>query len=92
MGPALALCVLWIVATYLLEGRPRTLLQPEAPGLRLAYIFVANVTIGTAGAVLVLRRLLATGRLSASAAGTCGSTTGEWDAPGQRRWWRLGSW
>jgi hypothetical protein len=69
VGPAFGLYVLWVVATYLLEGRPRTLLRPGAGGLRLTYTLIANVAIGTLGAVLVLRWLIATRRVTAPSAG-----------------------
>jgi hypothetical protein len=36
----------WVLATYLLEGLPRTLLRPEATGLRIAYALVANLALG----------------------------------------------
>lgn len=40
-GNALAVYALRVAATYLLEGSPRTLLRPEAAGLRLAYALLA---------------------------------------------------
>lgn len=54
---ALALYVLWTSATYLLEGRPRTFLQPEAVGLRLVYVVAANLIVGIGLSILVVRRL-----------------------------------
>lgn len=65
----LALYGTWTLATYLLEGLPRTLLRPEATGLRLAYAIVANLGIGVLGGVAVLRRLVANGGVTAHAAG-----------------------
>jgi hypothetical protein len=44
----------WAVATYALEGYPRTLLRPEAVGMRVAYALVANVVVGILGAGAVL--------------------------------------
>lgn len=43
---AFALYALWVIATYLLEGLPGTLIRPEAVGLRLAYALVANLALG----------------------------------------------
>ena len=47
--------VAWIVATYLLEGMPGTLVRPEAVGLRLAYAVVANLGIGILLPLWILR-------------------------------------
>ena len=46
---ALALYLLWVLVTYLLEGRILTLQRPEATGARLAYELVANILIGIGG-------------------------------------------
>jgi hypothetical protein len=54
---ALAVYLAWTAATWLLEGWPRTLLRPQAVGLRLVYDGVANIAIGIAGAALVLSRV-----------------------------------
>ena len=43
---AFAIYAAWVIATYLLEGLPATLLRPEAVGLRLAYALVANLALG----------------------------------------------
>jgi hypothetical protein len=51
---ALGLYALWVLATYLLEGLPRTLLRPEAQALRLAYTLVANVGVGIVGSLVLL--------------------------------------
>jgi hypothetical protein len=40
---ALELYSLWVLFTYLLEGRQQTLLRPEATTLRLVYVLVANL-------------------------------------------------
>jgi hypothetical protein len=66
---ALALYGVWVLTTYLLEGLPQTLLRPEAQGLRLAYTGVANLMIGTLGSLILLRRLILTGSVTALAAG-----------------------
>jgi hypothetical protein len=60
--PAAVLCaglvyLVWTVATYLLEGRIDLLQQPTVAG-RYAYIMIANVLIGTIGAVLIIRSML----------------------------------
>jgi hypothetical protein len=44
----------WMLATYLLEGRVGTFLKPDATS-RFVYTVVANVLIGTVGAALVIR-------------------------------------
>lgn len=46
LASALAIYAAWVIATYLLEGLPGTLLRPEATGLRLAYALIANLAIG----------------------------------------------
>jgi hypothetical protein len=46
LSDAFAVYVAWVVATYLLEGLPGTLVRPDAVGLRLAYALVANLAIG----------------------------------------------
>jgi hypothetical protein len=56
---ALAVYVLWVVATYLLEGRIHTLLRPEARFDRFIYTVVANVVVGIAVASMLIRRLVA---------------------------------
>jgi hypothetical protein len=62
--PALGLYVAWVLATYLLEGRPRTLLRPEAPVLRLAYAVVANGLIGIVLGLWVARGMVRRGAAS----------------------------
>jgi hypothetical protein len=66
---ALALYLLWVLATYLLEGRILTLQRPEATGARLAYALVANILTGIGGSVLVVRFLSRTGAISTRQAG-----------------------
>ncbi len=58
---ALAVYLLWVAATWLLEGLPRTLLRPEAPGLRLAYALIANLGIGMLLSFWLIRRHLRAG-------------------------------
>jgi hypothetical protein len=69
---AVALYALWVGCTYLLEGRPHTVLQPEATALRLGYTLTANVLIGTGLAGWFLRRLSRAGVVTPSAAGFSG--------------------
>jgi hypothetical protein len=63
------LYLLWVFATYLLEGRIHTLLRPEALGARLSYALVANVLIGIGGSALVIRFLSRAGTVSTEQAG-----------------------
>lgn len=53
-----------MAGTYLLEARPRTLLRPDAAGLRLAYAVVVNMGIGVLGSFWILRRLIGNGTLT----------------------------
>src|SRR5918994_4772142 len=66
---AIALYLVWVVATYLLEGRMLTLQRPEATGARLVYALVANMLIGIGGAALVVRALSNKGVISPRQAG-----------------------
>ena len=52
---AVGLYLVWVLATYLLEGRIHTFLRPEALGARLFYALVANILIGIGGSALVIR-------------------------------------
>jgi hypothetical protein len=49
--------LVWTLATYLLEGRINLLQQPTVAG-RYTYVLIANVLIGTIGAIWVIRSLL----------------------------------
>lgn len=69
---ALALFLVWTVATYLFEGLPRTLLRPEATGLRVAYALVVNVGIGVIGSLWILRRAVTAAAMSAYRTGFAG--------------------
>ena len=69
---ALALYLLWVLATYLLEGRILTLQRPEATGARMAYALVANIFVGIGGSVLVIHFLSRAGEISARQAGFWG--------------------
>lgn len=69
MAAALVLYGVWMLTTYLLEGLPTTLLRPEAQGLRIVYTTVTNLIVGTLGSVLILRRLVLSGAVTALEAG-----------------------
>jgi hypothetical protein len=43
VAKALGLYSLWMLLTYLLKGRPQTLLRPKAAALRLVSALVANL-------------------------------------------------
>jgi len=66
---AVGLYLVWVLATYLLEGRIHTFLRPEATGARLLYALVANILIGIGGATLVIRFLSRAGAVSTEQAG-----------------------
>src|SRR5215208_7403317 len=65
----IGLYLVWVLATYLLEGRIHTLLRPEAMGARLSYALVANVLIGIGGSALVIRFVSRAGTVSTQQAG-----------------------
>ncbi|WP_411964718.1 type II CAAX prenyl endopeptidase Rce1 family protein [Haloferax sp. YSMS24] len=58
---AVGVYVLWVVATFVFEGRIQTLLRPDATLDRLVYAVVANLLVGTLLAMLVVRRIVASG-------------------------------
>ena len=66
---AIALYLLWVAATYLLEGRILTLQRPEDYLARLLYAAVANILIGLGGSVLIVRGLSNSGVISPRLAG-----------------------
>ena len=66
---AIGLYLVWVLATYLLEGRIHTFLRPESMGARLYYALIANVLIGIGGSALAIRFLSRAGTLSAAQAG-----------------------
>jgi len=66
---ALALYLLWVLVTYLLEGRIHTFQRPEDMGARLVYTLVANILIGIGGSALVIRFLSRAGTISTQQAG-----------------------
>src|SRR5215204_2218910 len=66
---ALAWYLLWVLVTYLLEGRIHTCQRPEDMGARLVYTLVANILIGIGGSALVIRFLSRAGTISTQQAG-----------------------
>src|SRR5215218_4795003 len=66
---AFGLYLVWVLVTYLLEGRIQTFLRPEAMGARLFYALVANILIGLGGSALVIRFLSRAGTISTEQAG-----------------------
>ena len=66
---ALGLYLLWVLMTYLLEGRVLTFQRPEDIGARLIYALVTNIVIGIGGSALVIRFLSRAGAISVQQAG-----------------------
>ena len=66
---AFGLYLLWVFATWFLEGRILTFQRPEDIGARLIYALVANVLIGIGGSALVIRFLSKWGEISPRQAG-----------------------
>lgn len=64
MALSVSVYLLWVVATYLLEGRILTLLRPDAVEDRIAYTVVANIFVGIIIAAWVLRSYLISGFVS----------------------------
>ncbi|MFC7096388.1 type II CAAX prenyl endopeptidase Rce1 family protein [Halobaculum marinum] len=58
IGLALGTYAAWTLLTWLLEGRIRTLLRPDATLDRLVYTLVANVLVGTVLALVVAGALV----------------------------------
>ena len=69
LSVAFGLYLVWVLLTYLLEGRIQTFLRPEAMGARLFYALVANIMIGIGGSALVIRFLSRGGTMSTEQAG-----------------------
>ena len=69
LSVAFGLYLVWVLVTYLLEGRIQTFLHPEAMGARLLYALVANIVIGIGGSALVIRLLSRAGTISSERAG-----------------------
>jgi len=60
---------IWVIATFLLEGRILTLLRPEAVIDRIVYTLVANILIGSLLALLVVRYAITRKIISLKSAG-----------------------
>lgn len=69
LAAALSLFAAWTLATWVLEGRIDTLLRPEAVVDRAIYAIVANLLIGVAVAMALLRMLIRKGWLTRQTAG-----------------------
>lgn len=68
---ALILYAVWVIATWLLEGRILTLLRPEAVTERIAYTVVANIIIGIFLALWVIKKGLASKDVTCESTGFC---------------------
>lgn len=64
MAFSISVYLLWVIATYLLEGRILTLLRPEAAADRIVYTVIANFLVGIMIACWVLRSALISGFVS----------------------------
>ncbi|MDT8358201.1 MAG: CPBP family intramembrane glutamic endopeptidase [Methanomicrobiaceae archaeon] len=61
--------LLWVGATYLLEGRILTLLRPEAVMDRIVYTIAANIIIGSILALWVIRKAIDAGTITLESSG-----------------------
>lgn len=61
--------LIWVIGTYLLEGRMLTLLRPEAVMDRMVYTLVANILIGIILALWVIGQAAKTGTISLESTG-----------------------
>lgn len=66
---ALVTYVIWVIATFLLEGRILTLLRPEAVVHRVVYTLIANILIGSLLALLVVHHAITRKIISLNSAG-----------------------
>jgi hypothetical protein len=66
---AIVAFLVWTAATWFLEGRIQTFLRPDVVVDRLVYTLVANVLIGTVGALVTLRLIVRGGTLSPESSG-----------------------
>lgn len=64
MAFSISVYLLWVIVTYLLEGRILTLLRPEAAIDRIVYTVIANFLLGIIIAAWVLRSSLTSGFVS----------------------------
>jgi len=66
---AIVTYLVWVVTTWLLEGRILTLLRPEAVLDRITYTIVANIIIGILLALFVVRQAMGDGIISLESSG-----------------------
>jgi hypothetical protein len=66
---ALVTYLIWVIATFLLEGRILTLLRPEAVFDRIVYTLIANIIIGSLLALIVTRHAMNNKIISLNSAG-----------------------
>src|ERR687897_1660389 len=59
----IAIYLIWVLATYLLEGRINLLQKPDPQG-RFMYVVVANIAIGTVIAIWLLKPSISSGFLT----------------------------
>jgi hypothetical protein len=64
MAAAVILFMVWMLTTYLLEGRILTFQRPDAQTARLIYTLVANVLVGTVSVMVLIRYFLQSGQVS----------------------------
>jgi membrane protease YdiL (CAAX protease family) len=61
--------IIWVIATFLLEGWMQTLMRPEAVIDRITYTLVANIIIGIILALVVIRCAIKRKTISLTSAG-----------------------
>jgi hypothetical protein len=61
IGYSISIYLLWVIATYMLEGRILTLLRPEAAADRIVYTVIANFLVGIIIAAWALHSSLISG-------------------------------
>ncbi len=61
--------ILWVLTTWLLEGRMLTFIRPDAVIDRIIYTLIANIIIGSILSLWVIRRAVTGGRISLNSAG-----------------------
>lgn len=69
ISSVVAVYVLWVLLTYRLEGRPRTLQRPHATRGRLLYTLIANILVGIVFSGWLLRSLVREQTVPPAAAG-----------------------
>ncbi len=66
---ALSLFIMWMLATYLLEGMLKTFRQPDATMARFTYALIANLLIGVVASTWLLSTFLRNGALTSRQSG-----------------------